>query len=40
MTEESCMRWQALKLYVREWAKQEKNMVKTDGVGEELGDGC
>jgi len=28
----SCVRWVALKKYVREWAKQEKNMVK-DGAG-------
>ena len=33
MTEESCMRWQALKRYVREWASQEKNWQKTEGVG-------
>jgi hypothetical protein len=33
MTEDSCMRWRALKLYVREWARQEKNMVKTDMAG-------
>lgn len=32
VSEATCMRWQALKVYVREWARQEKNMVKTDGV--------
>ncbi|KAM0714834.1 hypothetical protein Q7P37_009298 [Cladosporium fusiforme] len=32
ISEATCMRWQALKAYVREWARQEKNMVKTDGV--------
>ena len=40
MTEESCMRWRALKLYVREWARQEKNMVKTDGVFGNWGTGA
>lgn len=29
--EDNCMRWQALKLYIREWARQEKNMVSVDG---------
>lgn len=33
ITEDSCVRWQALKLYVREWARQEKNMVKVDAPG-------
>ncbi|KAK4637829.1 uncharacterized protein CLAFUR5_02023 [Fulvia fulva] len=28
LTTENCVRWQALKLYVREWARQEKNMVQ------------
>ncbi|EME48698.1 hypothetical protein DOTSEDRAFT_118373 [Dothistroma septosporum NZE10] len=28
LTTENCIRWQALKLYVREWARQEKNMVR------------
>ncbi len=28
LTEDKCMRWQALKLYVREWARQERGMVK------------
>ena len=32
-TAQSCMRWQALKLYIREWARQEKDMVKVDGPG-------
>jgi len=28
--EEGCMRWQALKLYVREWARQEGDMVSVE----------
>ena len=40
MTEDGCMRWQALKFYVREWAKQEKNMVKTDDLGGNWGTGA
>jgi hypothetical protein len=32
VSETNCMRWQALKVYVREWARQEKNMIRTDGV--------
>nr|POF26165.1 hypothetical protein CFP56_22313 [Quercus suber] len=33
ITEDSCMRWQALKLYVREWVRQEKDgMVQDDGA--------
>jgi hypothetical protein len=32
VSEANCMRWQALKVYVREWARQEKNMIRTDGV--------
>jgi hypothetical protein len=32
LSEANCMRWQALKVYVREWARQEKNMIRTDGV--------
>nr|POF12906.1 hypothetical protein CFP56_10056 [Quercus suber] len=33
ITEDSCMRWQALKLYIREWVRQEKDgMVQDDGV--------
>lgn len=34
---EDCVRWQALKRYVREWARQEKNMVKSDAVGVNFG---
>ena len=30
VTEQKCVRWQALKKYMREWARQEKDMVKTD----------
>ncbi|KAK5127066.1 hypothetical protein LTR85_008425 [Meristemomyces frigidus] len=33
MTEQDCVRWQALKAYVREWARQEKDMVPVDGPG-------
>lgn len=40
MVEEACMRWRALKLYVREWARQEKNMVKTDGGEGNWGTGA
>lgn len=37
---QACARWQALKLYVREWARQEKNMVKVDGPGGNWGTGA
>lgn len=30
---DACMRWRALKLYVKEWARQEKNMVRVDVPG-------
>ena len=41
MTEEGCMRWQALKLYVREWARQERDMAwNGDGVGGNWGTGA
>lgn len=39
-TEQSCARWQSLKLYIREWARQEKNMVKVDGLGGMWGTGA
>ena len=32
MIEESCMRWRALRVYIREWAKQHPNMAG-DGLG-------
>ncbi|KAF2442551.1 hypothetical protein P171DRAFT_456442 [Karstenula rhodostoma CBS 690.94] len=32
ITEESCMRWRALRMYIREWAKQHPNMAG-DGLG-------
>ncbi|KAL5436836.1 hypothetical protein PMIN06_010734 [Paraphaeosphaeria minitans] len=32
ITEESCMRWRALRVYIREWAKQHPNMAG-DGLG-------
>lgn len=33
ITSQDCKRWQALKLYIFEWAKQEKNFDKTDATG-------
>ncbi|KAF2118446.1 hypothetical protein BDV96DRAFT_488843 [Lophiotrema nucula] len=30
ITEESCMRWRALRVYIREWAKQQPGMVSGD----------
>jgi hypothetical protein len=27
------VRWQALKRYIREWARQERDMVESDRVG-------
>jgi hypothetical protein len=39
VSEANCMRWQALKVYVREWARQEKNMIRTDGVFGNFGTG-
>lgn len=35
-----CARWRALKLYVREWARQEKTMVKTEALGGNWGTGA
>ncbi|KAK3117302.1 hypothetical protein LTR53_001483 [Teratosphaeriaceae sp. CCFEE 6253] len=32
-----CMRWRALRLYVREWTRQEKDMVHELGPGGEFG---
>ncbi|KAK4545717.1 hypothetical protein LTR36_002671 [Oleoguttula mirabilis] len=40
MTEQDCMRWQALKVYIREWARQEKDMVKVDRAGGNWGTGA
>ncbi|TKA22312.1 hypothetical protein B0A50_08037 [Salinomyces thailandicus] len=40
ITEQECKRWQALRLYVREWARQEKDMVKIDGPGGNWGTGA
>ena len=40
LTEQDCRRWQALKRYVREWARQEKNMVKIEGPGGNWGTGA
>ena len=40
VSEANCMRWQALKIYVREWARQEKNMIRTDGVFGNFGTGA
>lgn len=36
---EECVRWKALKLYIHEWARQEKNMVKTE-PGSSAGPGA
>jgi hypothetical protein len=33
ITEETCMRWRALRVYVREWAKQQPTMVADTTVG-------
>jgi hypothetical protein len=34
ITEESCMRWRALRVYIREWAKQHPGMAgETQGMG-------
>ncbi|CAK4031657.1 Hypothetical predicted protein [Lecanosticta acicola] len=30
---QECVRWQALKAYIHEWARQEKNMVRVDAPG-------
>lgn len=35
-----CARWRALKKYVREWARQEKDMVRTEGLGGNWGTGA
>lgn len=35
-----CARWKALKLYITEWARQEKDMVKTEGLGGNWGTGA
>jgi len=40
LKENSCARWKALKLYIREWAKQEKNMVRQESVGLNWGTGA
>ncbi|KAJ4288135.1 hypothetical protein N0V90_012152 [Kalmusia sp. IMI 367209] len=33
ITEESCMRWRALRVYIREWAKQHPNMAGDNLAG-------
>lgn len=33
ITEETCMRWRALRVYIREWAKQQPNMATETGAG-------
>ncbi|GIZ40556.1 hypothetical protein CKM354_000389000 [Cercospora kikuchii] len=33
LTTQDCKRWLALRLYIHEWAKQEKNFDKTDAPG-------
>jgi hypothetical protein len=37
LEEGGCARWTALKKYIREWARQEKNMVKTGSPGTGMG---
>ncbi|TIA60487.1 hypothetical protein D6C77_04105 [Aureobasidium pullulans] len=38
LEEDGCARWMALKKYIREWARQEKNMVKTGSTGDLAGN--
>ncbi|KAF2636101.1 hypothetical protein P280DRAFT_410197 [Massarina eburnea CBS 473.64] len=33
ITEESCMRWRALRIYIREWAKQKPGMANDNPAG-------
>lgn len=40
LQEGGCARWRALKSYVREWAKQEKGMVKEDALAGAWGTGA
>lgn len=40
LEEGGCARWQALKKYIREWARQEKDMVKTEGLAGNWGTGA
>lgn len=40
LTEDSCMRWQALKRYIREWARQETSFSRVDGPGGNWGTGA
>ena len=30
ITEETCMRWRALRLYIQEWARQHPNMAEDE----------
>lgn len=40
LKEGECARWNAMKLYIREWARQEKNMVKKESIGGNWGTGA
>lgn len=40
LKEGGCARWKALKLYIREWARQEKNMVRDVSIGGNWGTGA
>ena len=40
LKEKGCARWNALKLYIREWARQEKNMVRSESIGGNWGTGA
>jgi len=33
ITEESCTRWKALRVYVQEWGRQHPNMIEASGTG-------
>lgn len=39
ITEESCIRWKALRLYVREWARQQPGMIIEEAAGVGMGNG-
>lgn len=40
VTEQTCKRWQALKLYIHEWARQESDMVPVEGPAGNWGTGA
>ncbi|EOA86356.1 hypothetical protein ACJQWK_05712 [Exserohilum turcicum] len=37
ITEETCMRWRALRIYIQEWARQHPNMAEDDVTGPSSG---